>query len=310
LDAIVEIVVNGKDKIQLIDRQKTGDYYLPTGFKPLVNTDYKLFITTKDGKKYESSNERLTTTPKIRDLRVEFKPPEKVKGSYVNGYHQIYLDTQDERGINNNYFWSWRAWEKQVVCLTCDLSKYRYDFRTRVWRCTSLDPFEELDYDYPCGQPCWDIFYNSKINVLSDALGDGNEIKNRLIGEIPYLQYSGTLVEITQQCVSQAGYRYMKLLVEQGQNTGTLADTPPAALVGNIRNVNDAREPVGGVFMISGTDTRLIWIDRKDVQGIVPPGLLGGREANYADLGFQSLPIIPCTNGATRTNNKPIGWRD
>jgi hypothetical protein len=310
LDATVEIIINDKEKIKLIDRQKTGDYFLPSGYKLQTNTDYKLSVTTKEGKRYESNNERLTPTPKIKDLRVEFKAPEKEKGFYGNGFHQIYIDTQDEKGINNNYFWSWRSWERQVVCLTCDLSKYRYDFRTRLWRCTPDNPFEELDYDYPCGQPCWDIYYNKELNVLSDGLGDGNEIKNRLVGKIPYLQYSGTLVEVTQQCVSQVGYRYMKLLVEQGQNTGTLADTPPAALVGNIRNVNDVREPVGGVFMISGTDTRLVWIDRKDIRGIVPPGLLGGREPNYSDIGFSSLPIIPCTNGATRTNTKPIGWRD
>jgi hypothetical protein len=311
LDATVEILINNKDRVRLVDRKKTGDYFLPNGFKPQINTDYKLLIITKEGKKYESSSERLTTTPKIKDLRIEFVPPEKGNGLYIPGYHYIYLDTQDEKGVNNNYYWTWRAWEKQEVCQTCDASLYRFDSRLRVWRCIVFNPFEEKVYDYRCDEPCWDVFYNKELNVLSDVLGEGNEIKNRLIAQVPFLQYSGALVEIVQQCVSQTGFKYMKLLIEQGQNTGTLADTPPAALIGNIKNVDDVREPVGGVFMISGTDVRLVWLDRKDVGKTLAPTLLGGgRSPYYADSGYPLLPTNRCVNSASRTNIRPIGWRD
>ncbi len=313
LDATVEVIVNNKDRIRLTDKLKNGRYYLPVEFKPQVNTDYKLSITTKEGVKYESSNERMTATPKIDDLKIEFKPAERKEGTgqFTTAFHQIYITTKDVTGIGNNYFWTWKAWEKQNICLTCDNTKYRFDGRQRLWRCTVLNPFEELSFDYPCNESCWDVFNSPDLNVLSDVYIDGNEIKDRLAAKIPYLQYSGVLVELTQQCVSQAGYRYMKLLIEQGQNTGTLADTPPAALVGNIQNVSNPREPVGGIFMVSGTDSRLIWIDRKDVpRGTSPPPGLLGREPNTEDAGFFGLPFIACVNDATRTNKKPIGWRD
>jgi hypothetical protein len=91
LDATVEILIDNKERIRLVDRQKTGDYFLPNGFKPQINTDYKLLITTKEGKNYESNNERLTTTPKIKDLRIEFVPPKKGNGLTVPG-HQLLLD--------------------------------------------------------------------------------------------------------------------------------------------------------------------------------------------------------------------------
>ena len=49
----------------------------------------------------------------------------------------------------------------------------------------------------------------------------------KVAAEIPYYQTNGALVEIKQQRISYDGYQFLKLLKEQGQNTGTLVDTLP-----------------------------------------------------------------------------------
>ncbi len=314
LDAKVEVVVNDKERIRLDDKFKNGEYYFPIGFKPQANTNYRLEIITKEGKKYISSDEKMTPSPKIENLRVEFENDGISKGNdFFDPTHAIYLDTKDIAGVTNNYFWTWRAWEKQPICLTCKRGFYRLNTRTRQWECYVPKEPPPYDSDYPCGVPCWEIFYNGKLNVLNDIYFDGKNIKDRLVAKVPYVQYTPVLVEITQQSVSEAGFRYLRLLVQQGQNTGTIADTPPAALVGNIRNVDNPRELVGGIFMVSGTDSRLLWIDRKDVPfgSKLPKGLLE-REHNFEDVQRQiiGMPIPPCLNSKARTNIKPIGWRD
>ena len=102
----------------------------------------------------------------------------------------------------------------------------------------------------------------------------------------------------------------MKLLTEQSQNNGGLADTPPAPLIGNVVNTNDASEAVGGYFMVSSERSSLFWIDRKDAveQRLPTQGFLG----RPVSLEFSELPsrppLAPCEEGRSRTPFKPQGW--
>ncbi len=309
-DAVVTVLANDKDVIPLTDRNKDGIYFFPIGFRPAYNVNYKLKIRTKEGVEYESGNEAMVQGPKIDKVYVEFKNDGINNGNSTAPAHYVYLDAKDPAGVKNNYFWTWKLWERQGYCVTCSGGRYFYNSRTRVWECR--DEALDVDYDYVCERSCWDIFYSTELNILNDIYSDGKDIKGRLVAKIPYYQYDGALVEVTQQSVSPSAYRYLKLLVEQGQNTGTLADTPPAALVGNIRNVSDPTESVGGVFMVSSTQTNLFWLSRDDVpkgsKGAI--GLLG-RPANPEPAGADITrpPLAACNNGKFRTNVRPIGWR-
>jgi hypothetical protein len=58
------------------------------------------------------------------------------------------------------------------------------------------------------------------------------------------------LIEIKQQSVSPSAYQYLKLLAEQVQNNGSLVDTPPAALIANIKNILNPKEIIAGFFWL------------------------------------------------------------
>jgi hypothetical protein len=309
-DAVVTVTANDKDIIPLTDRNKDGVYYFPVGFRPAYNINYKLKIRTKEGVEYESGSEAMVQGPKIDKVYAEFQNDGIKNGNSTAPAHYIYLDAKDPAGVKNNYFWNWRLWERQGYCVTCSGGRYFYNSRTRAWECR--DEGLEVDYDYVCDRACWDVFYNSELNILNDIYSDGKDIKARLVAKIPYYQYNGALVEVTQQSVSATAYRYLKLLVEQGQNTGSLADTPPAALVGNIRNLSNPTESVGGIFMVSSTQTQLFWLKRDDVpQGSKAAIGLLGRPANpEVSEDPTRPPLAACVNSKFRTTTKPIGWRD
>jgi hypothetical protein len=312
-NATVEVQVNDKELIKLTDRNNTGIYYFPEGYRLAYNTNYKLKIKTQDGKQYESTNESMVRGPKIEKLYYEFKNDGIPTGNNsTNPAHFIYLDTKDPAGVKNNYFWNWTLWERQGWCESCTNGIYVFNNRTRVWECqggTPSNPITE-SYDYACSGDCWEILYNRDLNVLNDIYSDGKDIKGRTVAKIPLHNSDGALVEISQQSVSETAFRYLKLLISQGQNTGTLADTPPAALVGNIRNINDPNEAVGGIFMVSSTQKQLLWLDRKDVpKGSKSPiGLLGGRQPNPEPGSGTRPPLAACVNSKFRTNTKPKGW--
>ena len=63
-DLKVELWVNRKDKIQLIE-QKEGFYALPNTFRAKSGDTYQLLFQKPDGTKYESSEEIMKAVPKI-----------------------------------------------------------------------------------------------------------------------------------------------------------------------------------------------------------------------------------------------------
>jgi hypothetical protein len=162
-----------------------------------------------------------------------------------------------------------------------------------------------------CPGDCWDILYNKDLNVFTDIYSNGQPIANRLVAKIPYYNVRGALIEIKQQSISPAAYRYFKLLADQVQNNGSLVDTPPAALIGNIKNLTNPDEAIAGFFMVASVRTVKYWIDRKNAEGknINPIGLLDHPltpEPMGSDL--TRPPFAQCIVSLSRTPIRPNGW--
>ena len=109
-------------------------------------------------------------------------------------------------------------------------------------------------------------------------------------------------------------YRYLKLLQDQSINTGTLADTPPAPLRGNIRNVKDANELGLGYFSASSGSEVRVMLDRRNTTGGLPNGLysfINNRPVTLEELSNErpDVPLAICQPSFTRTPITPFGWR-
>lgn len=108
-------------------------------------------------------------------------------------------------------------------------------------------------------------FYNEDVNIMSDIYSNGKSIQGRLVAKIPFYQYRNALIEVQQYSISQSAFDYYNILINQSQRNGSLADTPPAALIGNVKNISDSNEPVGGIFMVSSKTTKSFTIDRTEL---------------------------------------------
>lgn len=314
--AVVEVLVNEIDKVPFLESAvNPGNYVAPANFKAEFNKTYKLVITTAQGKKYHSKTEKFVKGSAIKKVYQEFfvkgKPIDK---TYKVG-HNIYLDTEDPVGKGNNYLWTWRLFEAQEICRSCDMQE-RYYPNPFPGRCIKDLPnfLRNTIYDYQCGSPCWEIIHSLKSNVMNDDFSDGKTITARLIAEVPLYQLNnGALIEISQQSIDVDAYKYMKILIDQNQNSGGLADTPPVSLVGNIVSADGGNETVAGYFRVTDESKIRYWIDRSKVSGedIRPIGLLGGRDKNLEPAGADTTrpPYAPCIEGYTRTKIQPEGWQ-
>ena len=309
LRATAEVLVNGTEKISFTEKG-AGVYALPKTFKLKAGTTYKLFFSKADGTKYESGEDKVATVPEIIRVHDEFKVQGIERGVNIfDPANYVYLDTKDPVDDKNNYLWSWRLWEKQSVCATCYNGRY---FLTPIpARCREERAYVGETFDYFCPGDCWEIIQNKDLNVFSDIYSNGNPITNRLIAKIPYYSINGALIEIKQQSISPEAYRYFKLLADQVQNNGSLVDTPPAAIIGNIKNVANPEEAIAGFFMVTSVRNVRFWIDRKSAFKTTskPIGLLD-HPLNPEPMGndLTRPPFALCILSQSRTPVKPNGW--
>ncbi|HLO43808.1 MAG TPA: DUF4249 family protein [Leadbetterella sp.] len=305
--AKVVIIKDGKEEINCTYKDN-GFYYLPLGFKATVGSKYKLKITLVNGNQYESTEEEMRSTPEINGYTVKFDPQGITLGTNKIASHTIYLSTKDNAAVGDNFLWSWRLFEKQSVCKTC-VGGIFLTSPAPLGRCTVVPDLATVEYDYRCQGNCWEIINSQDLNVMSDVFSQGKEIKDRLITKVPYYQDTGFLIEIKQQNVSASAFQYLKILTNQSQNNGSLVDAPPAPLIGNLRNINDNKETVGGYFMVGNAKIQRIWVDRLDAVG-TPIYPLNGRLPNYEPSSPDGSrpPNAPCVISNTRTPLKPEGW--
>ena len=281
LDLKVEILVNNQEKILLASKTK-GEYTVPSSIKFKEGQTYQLLFEKTDGTKYESTPQKILPVPKIDAIYDDFsrnglkKEEKKIPGN------NFYVDFTDPVTEKNNYYWTWTLWEKQYICATFDV------------------------FDYYCKGDCWEVFYNTDVNIFSDVFSNGKKVIGRLTAQIPYYQDQGSLIEIKQHSINEEALRYLKVYREQTQNTGTLADTPPAKLIGNITNINNPKEEIAGFFTVAGTVSVKYWLSRENAIGLAKPIGLLGRIPNTSPLAI----LVPCILSRNRTPFKPIGWKD
>ncbi|RRA98138.1 DUF4249 domain-containing protein [Larkinella rosea] len=332
--AIVEVLVDSSLAVPFTEKD-SGTYQAPLSFKGQVGHAYQLRFTLPDGRNYTSTTEVMQPSPPIGQLTPQFNANslplnQRINGVYAAAY-DFFLTTQDPTDQHNYYRWSWKLWERQEWCRTCDNAYYSeyypFDQNRRFEDCVDVSRYiqsEYFTYDYSCRTPCWQVFEGYDINVFDDQYSNGGTIVNRRIAQVPYYQAGGCLVDIRQGALTAGAYRYYKLLQDQTQNTGGLADTPPTVLSGNVHNLANRKEVVIGYFTAEGVSSLRYWLDRRDAQTAAPglyQALSNGKnphpETNAPeDRGYGIFdgsdrpPTAVCLESDSRTALKPTDWRD
>jgi hypothetical protein len=303
-------IVETKKEITLIE-YASGSFLPPKDFKILPNEHYILRLNI-DGQQYESTPEAYTPTPQISRIYEKFNPKSKLSedGKEYLIANEVFIDFTDTPNQKNYYLWRFTDYESLFYCATC--------FRPTIYSSNTqscsiqIPTFIESDnyYDYECQGECYAIIKSKGINQMADLVSDGALITRRLVAQIPYYYQGGCLVEVQQMCISPEAYAFYNNLDLQSQKSGGLADTPPAAIIGNIRNTNNPSEKVVGYFGVVNIQKKKIWIDRKDASGKLDYIL--GRPINPeppAKFALLRPPLARCTKTEFRTPFKPEGWQ-
>lgn len=315
----VKVIENGTITYNLTEIQP-GYYQMPTGFIGKIGNMYKLEFEKANGEKFASTTEKMLSVSSINKVFDTFNQA-GIKDKLADGgkiaTNDIFIDFNDPGNIKNFYKWRWISYEIQNICETCRGGRY---YRTQ----SNLGPSGECRtdqnleannfFDYQCDSFCWDIFLSNKLDIFSDIYTDGLPQKNKLVAQIPLYQSNPCLVVVEQFSLNANAYRYLKLLNDQSVNTGTLADTPPAPIKGNVSNISNSSQLILGYFTASAIEEVRYMMDRKNTRGAQPNDIF--KYKNKRDYVLEptsdsrpNIPLAICKSSIFRTPNSPKGWQ-
>ncbi len=240
------------------DAEARGTYFTPTNFQAVVGRSYTLQILTVEGKVYTSTPERVESVPAISSLQVRTVTIPSNGSEAPRSGVQLIAEVNDPADQDNFYYW--RNGPAVYILET------RPDLFTP--RPSPQNP-DRTPQPKPCCIQCFrtEISNNQSLFVVNDDNFNG------LAARIPasFIEDNGLRfvnkfrIDLKQYSISQGAYRFLRLVKQQAEISGSIFDPPPATIRGNMISLDNPDEVVLGYFMAGGETTRRIYIDKNDL---------------------------------------------
>lgn len=241
------------------DFENRGQYLTSTSFQAKVGRSYTLQIQTSDGKVYTSLPERVASVPQINTLDYNvLRIAEEGEINERSGA-QLILELDDPSDQNN--FYLWRTGESTFILKT------RPDLFTP--RPSDTNPSRD-----PQPKDCCDTCFqfenlgNQGIFISNDDTFNG--LTTTVVGgfvEDDGLRFIDTYrVELKQMSISAEAYRFLRLVKQQTEISGSVFDPPPANIRSNIVSLDDPDEVVLGYFLAGAEVSKEIYIEGSEME--------------------------------------------
>lgn len=218
-----------------------GHYYSDSSFAAQPGKKYKLRIIGFGGGTYESSEEEVFPASDIDMVKVVYAEKKTVSES---GF------IRDIKGFDVSAFISDDPDERN-----------QYLMRVNLTYLMLTNPAPK-----PCCDMCWVRERLPDFEVFKDQFINGQrnvEVPIAFFPIRPKYFYDRAYVEAEQLSLSPAAYAFWRSLYEIKTLQGGLFDPVPAALAGNISNVNSKAEPVIGYFFVSDVAKKGVFVERE-----------------------------------------------
>lgn len=310
--AVIYFTDDKGGRVNLIEIEE-GIYETATNYRGIAGNSYVLNIVLPNGKKYQSTPEKMLSVPPIGKIDAKFSV--KTNFPLTDGRsvgYDVTLNFKDSPEPNQYYQWKWTHYNRTVFCAACFLG---YDYDVRKCSIVPNFPFGQSrieQINYPCGEQCFDVSTSPTYNVLSDNLLNGQQVTDYPIVRVPYDGRGQYYLKIEQRAISQKMHRYFRSIKAVTSGSGTLFDIPAETQFSpNVFSVDNPDEKILGAFEVFGSDERIIYIDRLvGSDGYSPVVTPNAGRVLPAPPGGISGPRAFCVEGKYRSKKEPKGWKD
>ena len=229
----------------------------PDNFAGERGRSYALFITTSEGKRYQSSFEELVEAPDIGQIYNRFKVESgDGEATSIPGV-QFFMDADNADQSTQFFRYEWTDTHQIIVPY---IKNYEYVI--------GPDGRGEI---VPFTRDVRECYRESRFNELILATSATNE--NGQLREVPIKFASAYTfdvttaysLEVTQRAISAEAYSYYRKIELFNESNGTLFDKQQGMIIGNITSVDDPDERVLGYFEVSGAKSKRIFLDLSEL---------------------------------------------
>jgi hypothetical protein len=235
------LTIEGKDNSTQFLTETGSGFYSASQLTLKPDIEYRLKITTSDGKLYASDFVKVFNTP----------PIDSVSWKKENDGINIYVNTHDPLSDQGYYQWDYEeTWENHATYP----AKYKWEPITE--KIVPMLPGEDIFY-------CWSS--NVSKNLL---IGSSAQYQSDIIHEMPMIfipkgspkmnvRYS---ILVHQRKTDKTGYEYLNLMKKNTEQLGSIFDAQPSELRGNIHCLSNPGESVIGYLTASSMKEQRIFI--------------------------------------------------
>tara|TARA_R110001592_G_scaffold11468_1_gene56595 strand:+ start:7018 stop:8274 length:1257 start_codon:yes stop_codon:yes gene_type:complete len=235
--------------------QSAGAYFSPDTFSGEAGRSYVLFITTREGKRYQSSFEKLVQAPEISEIYNRFAMESTDQRGGATPGAQFFIDVKNADQSTQFYRYEWTDAHQVMVPY---IKKYEatayYVGLAMFYRITPFD--EDV-------QEC---YRENRFNELILATSANNI--NGELSEIPVSFSAATdfdvtsmySIEVTQRAISAQAYSYYRKIKLFNESNGSLFDKQQGVIVGNIISIDSPDEQVLGYFEVAGASSKRVFL--------------------------------------------------
>ncbi len=238
--------------------QSSGNYLSSAAFAGEAGKSYTLFITTREGKRYQSSVEKLVAAPEITGIYNRFAVEPVGQEAISTPGIQFFIDVEDDSQSTQFYRYEWTDAHQVIVPFP---KKYE---TTIIYPGGMSEPIYILD---PFNINVSECYRESRFDEVVLASSASNS--NRELREIPIFfseasnfdvttKYS---IEVTQRAISVQAYGYYRKIEMFNESNGSLFDKQHGAIVGNILSMDSPDEKVLGYFEVSGASSKRVFLE-------------------------------------------------
>ena len=290
--------------IQLVEQD--GAYLPPYEFKAGVGDRWELHITLVDGTQIQSSPELVLEPVGISEINTTYDAELRFNEStekFEPG-HSISVTFDDPANQENFYYWTFRSFENLKVCLTC------YDEILRNGECGKTPIPTPPYFNYLCATGCWRVRFPEQVSIYDDMFSNGKTTTDLPVVNLPLYTKENVVVELQQFSLTPAAYEYYQILKDIVDNNSGFNAPPPAALFGNMINVNDSEDIVLGRFTAAASVTGFVYIDRNDImeRAVERVDLLVLEPFFPTPYPSPATNYTSCDESRFRTAIMPNGW--
>lgn len=232
------------------DLENRGDYYTSADFSAEVGNTYTLQIQLVDGTVYSSLPETLPSVPEIQEINYQVKQiPVEGELNPDSGV-QFLVDIEDPEGEDNYYYWKKGP------------SMYILETRPDLY---IIPPPSRQPAPKDCCISCYrsEQVSNYSIFIANDDTFNGlsSRIPAAFVLDDGLRFVNQYRIDIEQYSISAGAYRFLRLVKQQVELSGSVFDPPPANIRGNMVSLDHPDEVVLGYFMASGETSKRVYVD-------------------------------------------------